>query len=71
MSQNLIIILLNLNKSKTLYFKQVKILVVICSDFKQVEKLVLLILDRLSCFSDGCFSDNCFLDDFLNSCLII
>ena len=31
---------------------------VIFADFKQLENLVLLTLDRLSCFSDGCFLDD-------------
>ena len=42
------------------------------ADFEQFEKLVLLTLDRLSCFSDGCFLNYCFLDDcFLNGCLLL
>ena len=42
------------------------------ADFEQIEKLVLLTLDRLSCFSDGCFLNGCFLDHcFLNGCLLL
>ena len=46
-------------------------MLVIFSDFEQVEILVLLFLGRLSCVLGGCFLDGCFLDDcFLNGCLL-
>ena len=62
--KHLVVIFLPLSKSKTL--------VVIFAKFEQVEKLVLLTLDSLSCFSDGCFLDNCFLDDcFLDDWLLL
>ena len=62
-SKNVVIILLTLNKSKNL--------VLIFDDFEQVEKFVLLTLDKLSCFSDGCFSDGCFLDNFYYLLLLL